>query len=213
MKRGEIATRHGRPSQYSAREPERSRPMSADSDLRITASDRALLEQSLQSATVTEAWARRARILLARADGEGVRQLARRLGVSTTTICRWQDRYKTEGLAGLQSRPRPGRPRRISAGREHSILARTLEPPPHGVQWSARRLAKEEGLSPTTVHRIWQKHGVQPRRPNNLDAPPSIRPHGARRDRLSIHEPAGAGARPGSLRPGPREDAQTRDIT
>ena len=29
---------------------------------------------------------------------------------------------------------------------------------------SARRLAKQVGLSHATVHRIWQKHGLQPHR-------------------------------------------------
>jgi transposase len=39
-----------------------------------------------------------------------------------------------------------------------------MRPPKTATHWSARRLAKEVGLSPATVHRIWQKYGLQPHR-------------------------------------------------
>ena len=39
-----------------------------------------------------------------------------------------------------------------------------MRPPKHATHWSARRLAKEVGLSFMTVHRIWQKYGLQPHR-------------------------------------------------
>jgi hypothetical protein len=39
-----------------------------------------------------------------------------------------------------------------------------LRRPKAATHWSARRLAKEVGLSPATVHRIWQKYGLQPHR-------------------------------------------------
>ena len=39
-----------------------------------------------------------------------------------------------------------------------------MRPPQTATHWSARRLAKEVGLSPATVHRIWQKYGLQPHR-------------------------------------------------
>jgi transposase len=39
-----------------------------------------------------------------------------------------------------------------------------LRSPKVATHWSARRLAKEVGLSSATVHRIWQKYGLQPHR-------------------------------------------------
>jgi transposase len=39
-----------------------------------------------------------------------------------------------------------------------------MRPPKTATHWSARRLAKEVKLSAATVHRIWQKHGLQPHR-------------------------------------------------
>jgi transposase len=130
----------------------------------VSASDRAVLEQWVRSPTVPQEWGLRAKILLATADGEGVRAMARRLEVSPTTVCLWRERYRENGLAGLRTQPRPGRPRRFSDAKERSVVEATLRPPKAATHWSARRLAKEVGISPATVHRIWQKYGLQPHR-------------------------------------------------
>ena len=44
------------------------------------------------------------------------------------------------------------------------MISATLRKPKAATHWSARRLAKEVRLSPATVHRIWQKYGLQPHR-------------------------------------------------
>ena len=44
------------------------------------------------------------------------------------------------------------------------MISATLRKPKAATHWSARRLAKEVGLSSATVHRIWQKYGLQPHR-------------------------------------------------
>ncbi len=44
------------------------------------------------------------------------------------------------------------------------MVAATMRPPKVATHWSARRLAKQVGLSSATVHRIWQKYGLQPHR-------------------------------------------------
>jgi hypothetical protein len=44
------------------------------------------------------------------------------------------------------------------------VISATLRPPKAATHWSARRLAKEIGLSAATVHRLWQKYGLQPHR-------------------------------------------------
>src|SRR5262245_15215704 len=84
----------------------------------VSAGDRAVLEQWVRSPTMPQEWALRAKILLATAEGEGVRAMARRLEVSPTTICLWRDRYRQEGLAGLRTQARRGRPRRVTGGEE-----------------------------------------------------------------------------------------------
>ena len=44
------------------------------------------------------------------------------------------------------------------------MVSVTLRKPKTATHRSARRLAKEVGLSAATVHRIWQKYGLQPHR-------------------------------------------------
>ena len=82
---------------------------------------------------------------------------AHRLPVATVAT-------RAQGLDGLRNRPRAGRPRRITAAKEQAVISATLRKPKAATHWSARRLAKEVGLSAATVHRIWQKYGLQPHR-------------------------------------------------
>lgn len=102
--------------------------------------------------------------MLGSAAGESVRGLAARLGVTETTVCLWRPRYRSAGLEGLRTKPRMGRPRRITSAKEQAVISATLRKPKAATHWSARRLAKQVGLSPATVHRIWQKYGLQSHR-------------------------------------------------
>src|SRR5262249_37960490 len=106
----------------------------------------------------------RARIVLGSAAGESIRGLSQRLQVTERTICLWRRRYASRGLDGLRNRPRSGRPRQITSAKELAVVSATLRKPKAATHWSARRLAKGVGLSAATVHRIWQKYGLQPHR-------------------------------------------------
>ena len=58
--------------------------------------------------------ARRARIILACADGQATRGIAKRLHLSATTVCKWRTRFLADRIDGLTDEPRPGAPRRIT---------------------------------------------------------------------------------------------------
>jgi len=131
---------------------------------RLQRRDRTTLEQWLRCPTTPQELAVRAKIVVARADGEGVRAVARRLGVIPAVVCLWQARYREEGLQGLRTKPRSGRPKQITAAKERSVIAKTLTPPKAATHWSARRLAKETAISHSSVHRLWRKHDLQPHR-------------------------------------------------
>ena len=75
---------------------------------------RAALEALTRRTTVAMGMARRARIVLLAADGEPLDRIARELGVQRNVVRTWVDRYREAGLAGVQDRPRPGRPRTFS---------------------------------------------------------------------------------------------------
>ena len=132
--------------------------------MEIGGADRAELEHWLRLQSIPQALATRARIVLGSAAGESVSGLAARLGVTQTTVCLWRRRYRSAGLDGLRTKPRMGRPRRITSAKEQAVVSATLRKPKAATHWSARRLAKQVGLSPATVHRIWQKYGLQPHR-------------------------------------------------
>jgi transposase len=103
--------------------------------------------------------------VLGSAEGISGRALAREIGVSLPTVQRWLNRYDAEGLAGLEDRSRPGRPREISSEIEEDIVWRTLEQkPPQGTHWSTRLMAEVAGISHTQVARIWRAHRLKPHR-------------------------------------------------
>jgi transposase len=123
-----------------------------------------LVELSRRSKTAL-AVARRARIVLAAADGFGNAAIARRLGVGLATAVKWRARFLRQRLDGLLDEPRPGTPRKITDDQVEDVLSKTLETTPRGeTHWSRRSMAREVGLSRETVGRIWRAFGLQPHR-------------------------------------------------
>src|SRR3990172_1197434 len=110
--------------------------------LAVKSADRAVLEQWLRTHSLPQAWSLRAKIVLASAAGEGVREMARRLETTTATVCLWRRRYRSQGLAGLQTQPRSGRPRRITEAKERAVISATLRTPRARTHRRTRRLAK-----------------------------------------------------------------------
>lgn len=124
--------------------------------------DRDVLESWLRSPSLPAGLVQRARIVLLSADGVGTGEIVHRVGVSKPAVIRWKRRFATEGIAGLEDRPKSGRPPTIDP---MSIVLATLEPPPEhlGVtHWSSRLLAAHLGVSDFTVSTTWKKWGLQP---------------------------------------------------
>ena len=106
----------------------------------------------------------RARIVLGSAAGESIRASCATAAAHRAHGLPVATSLREPGLDGLRNRPRAGRPRRITGAKEQAVVSATLRKPKAATHWSARRLAKEVGLSAATVHRIWQKYGLQPHR-------------------------------------------------
>jgi hypothetical protein len=60
----------------------------------------------------------RANVVLLAAEGLSDGEIARRLNCSDKTAGKWRKRFAAEGVAGLDERPRPGRPRSFSPRRD-----------------------------------------------------------------------------------------------
>jgi transposase len=80
----------------------------------LTAAERHDLERLQRSTTAAAGLVRRARIVLLAAAGMPLRTVAATVGVERRTVRDWLDRFRTDRLAGLQDRPRSGRPRTFS---------------------------------------------------------------------------------------------------
>lgn len=109
--------------------------------------------------------ARRARIILACADGADNKVVARRLHVTPATVCKWRGRFIRQRLDGLYDEPRPGAARTVTDDQVEQVIIRTLETTPRGAtHWSTRDMARAVGLSRMAIHRIWHAFGLQPHR-------------------------------------------------
>ena len=134
--------------------------------IRLRRGDRRRLEQLVSKRTTPQRVVERARIVLSSAEGVSGSMICTRVGVSRPTVTQWLDRYEEDGIeALLLDRPRSGRPRRITAEDEAEIVRKTLKDKPEdATHWSCRLMAKEVGVHPTTISRIWRAHGLQPHR-------------------------------------------------
>ena len=141
--------------------------------LEVSAAERLELEAMTRSTRIPAGLARRARLILALAAGTPYTAITADLGFAATSISRWKRRFQHGRLMGLRDGPRSGRPDRLSPALEARIIALTRQPPPPPVtHWSVRRLARRVGVSPATVHRVWQRAGLQPHRLERYVASP-----------------------------------------
>src|SRR5258708_29258313 len=115
--------------------------------LDVTSRDRRVLESWLRAPTTPQSLALRAKILLASAGDESLRAIAERLEVAPATVKLWRRRYREEGLVGIRTRERSGRPKTITAAKERSVVAATMRAPKVATHWSTRRLALRAGRS------------------------------------------------------------------
>lgn len=143
-------------------------------DLTLSRTERAQLEQLLRQTSLSQAIARRIRVLLALADGESYSAICGALGVTDRFIAIWKRRYVEGGVLALADAPRAGRGHGLSPALEAKILDVTLHhaPPRPLTHWTTRRLAKRLGVSHTTVARVWQRNTLQPDRLERYSASP-----------------------------------------
>ncbi|MFQ5515126.1 MAG: IS630 family transposase, partial [Myxococcota bacterium] len=129
----------------------------------LSADERTELDRLKRASSAPAGVHRRARAVLLMAGKLSGVEIARRTGYTPVQISRIRRRFAEERLSGLEDRPRSGRPREIDARKIARVVSLTLKPPPRGLtHWSVRELADRTGLSHSTVHHIWQEHGLKP---------------------------------------------------
>ena len=138
------------------------RPLPA---LELTAEERQQLSGFAASRSLPHSLVARARLVLWAAEGVANQEIAVRLAWSKATVGKWRQRFVEHRLVGIYDELRTGRPRSVSDEQVAVLLRRTLnQKPPMGTHWTVRLAAKANGLSKSSVHRVFQLFAVQPHR-------------------------------------------------
>ena len=124
------------------------------------------LEQWIRSGSTPQQVALRARMILASAQGETDKQIARQLGVHRFSVALWRGRVREQGI-GCVWEIASGRGRKAHYGAD--VTARIVEATLHtkpkakgSTHWSTRTLADAQKVSKNTIHRIWLEHQLKP---------------------------------------------------
>ena len=95
-------------------------------------------------------------MILRCADGLGNKAEAAEIGVHEHTVGKWRRCFVKDRIEGLSDEPRPGRPQTLT----DQQVAEVIQPPADATHWSTRSMARETGLSHTTIRRIWGAFGL-----------------------------------------------------
>lgn len=107
----------------------------------------------------------RAKIVLAAREGQTNEAIAASVGLDRRSVALWRRRFADERLAGLEDRPRAGRPPTYSdADRLRVIETACTQTPEAETHWSVRSLAQATGVGRETVHRLLRQALLKPHR-------------------------------------------------
>jgi transposase len=140
-------------------------PLSAADPVTILPEQRKVLEELVRTHSTPQQLAMRARLILYAADGVGVRESARELGVWPKTVRYWRRRWRRAAekqpvAERLADAPRSGAPATYTPEQICAIVAMTCEKPSESERpishWSQREIADEamrRGLVPSISQR------------------------------------------------------------
>jgi transposase len=141
--------------------------------LRALCADELLgLQRLLRAETTAAALFRRCRLVWLVAGGYSIAEASRLCALHYTNAHKWVKRFEAEGLSGLHTRPRPGRPRVYQAELEDLVIdTATSRPQDLGLDfttWSLSKLEKHlrqrpelQTISHETIRRILARHGLR----------------------------------------------------
>src|SRR6266851_4389714 len=130
----------------------------------VSEDQRNQIEQWLRALGTPQQVSLRGRIVLAAGDGKSEAAIAAEMNVNRKTVRLWRDRFAAQGLSGLwEIAPGRGRKATYDPERIKAIIDATLQSKPKGMtHWSCRLMAQAQGISPSTVNRLWQLHNLKP---------------------------------------------------
>src|SRR5215472_5274590 len=135
--------------------------------LALSPQQKSTLEALLRDGSTPQKIALRGRIILLAHQGWANHSIAQQLGISRPTVIALRAAFAAqhmEAVTGIRKRKRQGKV--LTAELEQKIVDTTLKSRPGdgSTHWSVRMLARQLGISRTMVHRVWQRHDIQPHR-------------------------------------------------
>ena len=140
--------------------------MRAGISITVTPEDRLRLEAIVGDRNAKQKHVKRAKVILATAEGCGTNEIMRRTELSKPVVWRWQERFMHEGVDGL-TRDKTRKPGKapLPAVIVRRVVDLALGPPPgESTHWTGRMLAKAAGVSLRSVQRILDANQLAPHR-------------------------------------------------
>ena len=130
----------------------------------ITKEQQSTLEAWVRAPKTSQRIVLRSRICLLAGEGISHNAIAQSLDTSRSTVVLWTKRFLEHGLSGISEDATHGiSTRSLDVEKVKSIVEATLHTKPKDTtHWSTRTMAKAQGVSHSTVQRIWDAHGLQP---------------------------------------------------
>ena len=130
----------------------------------LSMEDHAQLIQWESAHSTPQQVALRCRLVLATAGGRPDLEVAAVYGVNRHTASLWRGRVQTAGIGAVwEIQAGRGRKPKYGVEKRDGLIAATLQTKPKGAtHWSCRSMAKAQGVSKNTVHRLWQLHNLKP---------------------------------------------------
>jgi transposase len=134
--------------------------------LAVSEEQRRVLETWMRAHNTPQSVVTRSRIILLSGEGVPNNRIAKELAISRPTVILWRERFAAGGPQAL-TEIEAGRGRRPTFPAElvkRIVDATRNSKPDDATHWSCRGMARVAGVSPATVQRIWDAHGLQPHR-------------------------------------------------
>ena len=129
--------------------------------IELTNEQRSELTRLARSKLASVRLAQRAQIVLLAAQGLQNKDIAEQLGIGRVQVARWRQRYQEGGLQGIErDLPRGAPPVKVDVDQLVALTTQTT--PEAATHWSTRKMAAVLKVSPSTVMRHWQAHGLKP---------------------------------------------------
>ena len=130
--------------------------------LELTDREKTELTRRVRASSGSQREALRARVILLRANGLKEVEVAQELKLSMATVSKWSQRFECQGLEGLEDEEGRGRRGWLAEDKIAEVISRVTQPPSGRTRWTVRSMARQVGISASSVHTIWKQNELKP---------------------------------------------------